>query len=114
MDSSLRKAVESLTSEIPEAFAYVFDAQTSKFFFKSRSDESLEKEIFSLNQDAGLDKAVAESEKKYLSIQCQNTGRQFLIKKIAAGIFLGLCVDPSEESIFKAEMVMNKGLSAKT
>ncbi len=105
--TTISKAFQKLSANVSGAYSYVFDAGENRFLFQSEVNEKLEGEVLKLNREKGLARLVQESQKaNFYSANCSNTGRIFMIRKMAADIFFGLCVEKKPESIAKAELLM--------
>ncbi|MEQ9231721.1 MAG: hypothetical protein RIF46_13640 [Cyclobacteriaceae bacterium] len=107
MSNSIEAVVKRLAGDIPGAYAYVFDGELEKFIYKSEASPLMEKTIISLNKEKGLADVVNQSSNNLAMLNCPDTNRKFLIKKLAADLYFGLCVEQSEEIIAKAKRVMD-------
>lgn len=107
----LDHAVMQIAGKVPLAYTYIFDTSESRFVYQSHDDASLEKELLSLDESKGLLHLVEDSPDGIFHTHCDNTGRYFLMKKIAIGLFFGMCVPPEERSIQTAMDVMVSAFS---
>lgn len=106
INGTLNKAFQRISSNVPGAYSYIFDADENRFLFRSEMNKRLEGEILKLNESKGLSRLVEESTKNFCSLNCANTGRVFMIRKMAADVFFGLCVEKKPETIAQAESFM--------
>lgn len=105
--ATITKAVQRISANVSGAYSYIFDAGENRFLYQSEANAELENEVLKLNKEKGLARLVQESRQaNFYSVSCPNTGRIFMIRKMAADIFFGLCVEKKSELIAKAELLM--------
>lgn len=80
------------------SYSYIFDADEREFIYVSESNDLIEKTILELDQDQGLENLVQQSNEQTVSLNCSTTERIFLIKRMAANLFFGLCVANNPET----------------
>ena len=105
-NKDLHNAVKKLAGEIPGAFTYIFDVETYDFIYKSEENESIENEVKNLKLEDGLIPLANGSDKEVIQLDCQTTGKKFLLKQMAVGMFFGMCVEQKEQVVKKAEKIM--------
>jgi hypothetical protein len=106
LNNSIEAVVERIARDVPGAYCYVFDSTDKRFIYKSSDNDQLEKVILSLDKERGLDNLINESPINLVLLDCQDTNRKFLVKKLASDVFFGMCVDQKPEIIEKAREVM--------
>ncbi len=106
VSNSIEAVVKRVAGNIPGAYAYVFDGELEKFIYKSEANHLMEETIIILNREKGLADIVNQASNNLAVINCLDTHRKFFIKKLAADLYFGLCVEQSEKIIAEAKRVM--------
>lgn len=106
MDNSIESVVKRIAKDVPGAYSYVFDSTEKRFIYKSEDNDQLEKVILSLDKERGLDNLINDSPVNLVMLDCKDTNRKFLVKKLASDVFFGMCVDQKPEIVEKAKEVM--------
>ena len=67
----------------------------------------MEKAILELDQEQGFAKLILKSNERTVSLKCQTTGMILFLKRMAANLFFGLCVEDEEATKQKASEIMD-------
>lgn len=99
-----------MTGDIPGSHSLIYDSDEQRCLFVSDSGQQLDETIREMDSKLDLGKLIDEAIHNVVQVKCKRTDRVFLVRRLAASLYMALSVPNSEGSIAQAKKVMAASL----